>query len=201
MQHPMREGSQLAQISRFFAGQGLLMQLLFLGIILALGWLLIRPFRKLRPYTGQILVLVAILWIGLLFYIITFSFPVPRFSGVATTGATVPRFWFYVLIPVTLLAFIPMLKGEEVPDRKRGSLRRVGIVMGALVLSLFAFRYIGYYLSSAIFLVVIMWVLDSRNKIELVAVPVCWVIFSYFFFARLLYVRLPVGMLFAGLLG
>ncbi|WP_159438775.1 tripartite tricarboxylate transporter TctB family protein [Alkalispirochaeta americana] len=177
------------------------MQMVFLGIVLALGWLLIRPFKKLRPYTGQILVLASILWIGLLFYVITFSFPVPRFSGVATTGATVPRFWFYVLIPVSFLAFIPMLKGEEVPDKDRGNLWRLGIVFGVLVLSLVSFRYIGYYLSSAIFLVVVMWVLDSRNKIELIAVPVCWVIFSYFFFARLLYVRLPVGALFTGLFG
>ncbi len=191
----------MAQIGRFFAGQGLLMQIVFLGIVLAFGWLLIRPFKKLRPYTGQILVLVGIFWIGLLFFFVTFSFRVPRFASVATTGATVPRFWFYVLIPIILLAFIPMLKGHEVPDTKSGNLRRVGIVFVTLVLSLVAFRYIGYYLSSAIFLVVVMWVLDSRNKIELIAIPVGWVIFSHFFFVRLLYVRLPIGTLFAGLFG
>jgi hypothetical protein len=191
----------MVQIGRFFAGHGLLMQLVFLAIVLVLVWLAIRPLKKLRPYTGQLLVLASIVWIGLLFYFVTYTFPVPRFAAVATTAATVPRFWFYVLIPVTLLALIPMLKGQETPDPRWGSLRRVGTVFGVLVLSLVSFRYIGYYLSSAIFLVVVMWVLDSRDKIELIAIPVGWVVFSYLFFARLLYVRLPVGMLFAGLFG
>jgi hypothetical protein len=191
----------LAQVGRFFAGHGLLMQLVFLVIVLALVWLVIRPFKKLRPYTGQLLVLASIVWIGSLFYVITFSFPVPRFTAVATTAATIPRFWFYVLIPVTLLALIPILKGEEVPDPKWGSAQRVGIVFGVLMISLASFGFFGYYLSSAVFLVVVMWVLGSRNKIELIAVPVCWVVFSHFFFARLLFVRLPVGRLFAGLSG
>ena len=191
----------MVQIGRFFAGHSLLMQLVFLVVFLALGWLAIRPFKKLHRYTGQLLVLAAVFWVGLLFYFITYSFPVPRFASVATTGATIPRFWFYVLIPVTMLAFIPMLKGEEVPDPRWGNARRVGIVFGTLALSLVSFRYIGYYISSAIFLVVVMWVLDSRSKIELIAVPVGWVVFSHFFFARLLYVRLPIGTLFAGLFG
>ncbi len=191
----------MAQIGRFFAGQGLLMQLVFLIVALAVVWVLIRPFKRLRPYTGQVLVLAGVFWIGLLFFIVSYSFPTPRFAAVATSAATIPRFWFYVLIPVTILALIPMLKGEEVPDPKWGSLWRVAIVFGVLVASLFAFRYIGYYLSSAIFLVVMMWVLESRNRIELIAVPVGWVIFSHFFFARLLYVRLPIGTLFAGLFG
>jgi hypothetical protein len=191
----------LIQIGRFFARHGLLMQLVFLVTVLALVWLAIRPSKKLRPYTGQLLVLASIFWIGLLFFFVSFSFPVPRFAAVTTTAATLPRFWFVVLIPVTLIALIPMLKGEETPDPKWGSLRRVSIVFGILVLSIAAFRYIGYYLSSAIFLVVVMWVLDSRNKIELIAIPVGWVIFSHFFFARLLYVRLPIGALFAGLFG
>jgi hypothetical protein len=191
----------MIQIGRFLAGQGLLMQLVFLVAILSLGWLVLRPFNKLRPYTGQLLILAGIFWIGLLFFFITFTFPVSRLAMVATTAATIPRFWFYVLIPVTLLALIPILKGEEMPDPKWGSLRRVGIVFVTLVLSLAAFPYIGYYISSAIFLLIVMWVLDSRNKIELVTVPLGWVIFSYLFFARLLYVRLPVGVLFSRLPG
>lgn len=177
------------------------MQLVFLGVVLALGWVLLRPFKKLHPYTGQILVLLGILWVGILFFFITFAFRVPRFANVVTTGATIPRFWFYVLIPVSLLAFIPMLKGEEIPDEHSGSLSRVGLVFAVLVVSLLLFQFIGYYISSALFLVAVMWLLDSRSKIDLIVVPVGWVIFSYFFFYRLLYVRLPIGSLFARILG
>ncbi len=189
----------MAQIGRFFAGNGLLMQLVFLAIVLALGWLAIRPFKKLHPYTGQILVLLFILWVGLLFFFLTYSFRIARLGNMSTTAATMPRFWFYSLIPVSLLAFIPMLKGEDDPDPKWGNVWRVAIVFASLVISFSLFRFIGYYLSSAIFLVVVMWVLGSRNKIEMTAMPIGWVIFSYFFFAQLLNVRLPVGALFAGL--
>jgi hypothetical protein len=189
----------LAQIGRFFAGHGLFTQLAFLFIVLALAWLVIRPFKRLHPYTGQILVLVFVLWVGLLFYFLTYSFRVARLGSMATTAATMPRFWFVVLIPVSVLAFIPMLKGEEQHDPKWGSVWRVAIVFGALIISFLLFPIIGYYLSSAMFLVAIMWVLGSRNKLELAAMPVGWVIFSYFFFAQLLNVRLPIGALFAGL--
>ena len=191
----------MAEIGRFFSGQGLLMQLVYLGVALALGWVLLRPFKKLHPYTGQVLVIIGILWVGILFFFITYAFRIPRFANVVTTGATIPRFWFYVLIPVSFLAFIPMLKGEEIPDEKRGNLQRLGLVFATLVISLLLFRSIGYYISSALFLVVVMWLLDSRSKIDLIAVPVGWVIFSYFFFNRLLYVRLPIGSLISRILG
>lgn len=177
------------------------MQLVFLGVVLAISWVVLRPFKKLHPYTGQILVLAGILWVGVLFFFITFAFRIPRFANVATTGATIPRFWFYVLIPVSLLAFIPIMKGEELPDEKSGNLQRVGLVFAVLVVTLMSFQYIGYYISSALFLVAVMWLLDSRNKVDLIVVPVGWVIFSYFFFYRLLYVRLPIGSLFSRILG
>jgi len=191
----------LVQIGRFFTGQGLLMQAIFLVLAVALVWLLIRPFKKLHPYTGQILVLGGIFWIGLVFYFITFALPVPRIAENFNIPSTIPRFWFFLLVPVIILALIPMLKGEEDSDLKSGNLKRLSAVFGTLVISLILFQYIGYYISSAIFLFVVIWVLGSRSKIELIAIPVGWVIFSYLFFARLLFVRLPVGELFTRLFG
>jgi len=169
------------------------MHFVILAIFLALMWLLIRPFKKLRPFTGQLLVALAILWMGILFYVISYSFPVPRFGGGVTEAGTIPRVWFYALVPSVALVLIPIFRGKDEPDPKWGNIKLVGIVLTSLVISIALFQYIGYYISSAIFIVVCMWVLGSRNKIELVAVPVGWVAFSYFIFARLLNVRLPVG--------
>jgi len=102
---------------------------------------------------------------------------------------------------VTILALIPIIRGKDDPDPKWGNVRLVAMVLAALIVSIGLFGVLGYYLSSAIFIVTMMWMLGSRNKIELVAVPAGWVLFSYFIFARLLSVRLPIGRVFTALLG
>jgi hypothetical protein len=106
--------------------------------------------------------------------------------------------WFYALAVSTALAFIPIFTGKETPDVKwGGSLKNIGIILGFLIISVVLFKYIGYYLSSALFVVATLWVLGVRKKIQLLILPLGWLVFSYFIFARLLYVQLPVGIIFS----
>ena len=175
---------------------------LVLAGFLAIVWLIARLTPRFRPYTGQLMVLMGVLGVGLIFFLITFSFPPPApILRAVTTAGTIPRIWFYALIPVTILALIPIIRGKDDPDPKWGNVRLVAMVLAALIVSIGLFGVLGYYLSSAIFIVTMMWMLGSRNKIELVAVPAGWVLFSYFIFARLLSVRLPIGRVFTALLG
>jgi len=192
----------LATVGSFFATLWWPLHFLILAVYLGLLWALIRPFKRLRPYTGQLLVLAGIFWVGLLFYIISFSFPAPApILRAVTDASTIPRVWFFALIPVVILTLIPIFRGTDDHDPKWGNVRLVGIVLAALVISIALFGFIGYYISSALFMITVMWVLGSRKKLELIAVPAGWILFSYFVFARLLNVRLPVGSLFSGLLG
>jgi len=192
----------LTRLGNFLAELGLPFHFLILAVFLGLIGLAVRPFARLRQYTGQLLVLAGVFWVGLLFYVISFSFPAPSpILRAVTDAGTIPRAWFYALLPVMVLALIPIFRGKEEPDPKWGNLRLVGIVLCTLIISISLFSVIGYYASSVIFIVVTMWVLGARGKIELVAVPVGWVLFSYFVFARLLHVRLPIGSIFSGLLG
>ena len=62
------------------------------------------------------------------------------------------------------------------------------------------FPYIGYYLSSAIFIVLVMLGMGEKNKIQLVVTPLAWCLFTYVVFDRLLFIRLPIGLFFKGLL-
>ena len=190
----------LAELGSFLAGLHWLIHFIILAGMLVVIWLAIRPFGKLRPYSGQLMVLGAIFWMGLLFFVISYSFPVPRFGGGVTEAGTIPRVWFYVLVPATLIALIQIIRGKDDPDPKWGNVKLVAIIFATLVISVGLFNIIGYYISSAIFIVVTMWMLGSRSKIELIAVPAGWIIFSYFIFARLLYVRLPVGSIISGFL-
>jgi len=134
-----------------------------------------------------------------LFFFLTFSFPVPRFGSGNTDAGTIPRVWFYALAPAVILTLIPIVRGQTDPDPKWGNLRLMGLVFVALVVSVGLMGTIGYYVSSAIFIVVTMWLLGSRGKIELAVVPLGWVLFSYFLFAQLLNVRLPIGSVFAAI--
>ena len=189
-------------IGSFFANLWWPLIFLILAVFLGLVWLLTRPSKRLRPYTGQILVLAGAFWVGLMFFFISFSFPLPSpILRAVTSARTIPQVWFLALVPVTVLALIPILRGKEEHDPKWGNVRLVAIILTALIVSVGLFGILGYYVSSALFMITTMWVLGSRNKIELVAVPAGWVLFSYFIFARLLNVRLPIGSIFAALLG
>ena len=192
-------GYTLAAIGRFFYDLGWPVNFVILAVLVAILWVIGMRFKSLRPYLGQLLVLCAILWMSIVFFLISFSFPVPRFGGGVTEAGTIPRVWFYAIVPTIALAFFHILKGKGDPDPKWGNVRNVGIVLGTLIISISLFQFIGYYISSAAFIIVTMWLLGSRSKVELIAVPAGWVLFSHFIFARLLSVRLPIGDLWSGI--
>jgi len=191
----------MVEFGKFIAGLNPLIQFLMLAVFIGLVFAATRPFQKLRPYTGQILLFAGVFWVGALFFIMSFSFPVPTgLMASNTNSSTIPHVWFYVLIPSTIFALIPVFTGKETPDVKwGGGLKNVGIILGALIASVILFQFIGYYISSALFIAVTLWVLGIRNKIQLIALPLGWVVFSYVVFARILFVRLPVGSIFSGL--
>ncbi len=169
----------------------------FVGLL----WFLISRSQRLRPYTGQLVVLGAIAWVAAVFYVVTYSFPVPRGALASNAdAATVPRLWVILLVPFLLLVLQQILSRQEEPDRPFGQLRLNGVILGTLVISLLLFEWIGYYLSSALFILACMLLLQQRNRVILVAVPIGWVAFTYAIFARLLFLPLPVGKLFSLLL-
>ena len=186
----------MQQFAKDIASVSPLHHFLVLAVFLSSLWGLLR-FSRLRPYTGQILLLAAIVWMGTIFALITFSFPRPRGMMVnATSAGTIPRVWVLALVPFALLTLLPMITGKEKPDKPWKNLKLVAYVLAAIAASLLLFDYIGYYLSSALFIFVVMLLLKSCSKVQLIAVPVGWVIFTYLVFAKLLSVTLPAGRLF-----
>ncbi|MCL2498789.1 MAG: tripartite tricarboxylate transporter TctB family protein [Defluviitaleaceae bacterium] len=184
----------MVTMGRWLAGLAWPWQFVLLAVFLGAVFLLTVPFKKIHPFRGQLMVLAAITWVGIVFYLISFTFPGRSiFTGNMPPSYTIPRLWVYALIPTVILTLIPIIRGKNDPDPKWGNLKMVGIVLTALVISVGLFNYIGYYISSALFIVVLMWILGCRSKVELIAVPAGWVVFTYFVFAQLLNVRLPVG--------
>lgn len=173
--------------------------LLVCVIILAALYVIFWKIPKTRPFKGQLIILCAICLMALLFFILTYSFKVSKMATGAT-AATMPRAWCGCLIPVALLCLKSILDGSAEPDEPFGKHWKMVIgVAVAVFFSVYLFQSIGYYLSSAIFLVMLMWIMEERRPVVLAAVPVCWCIFTYFVFAKFLFIALPTGTLWASI--
>lgn len=168
-------------------------------VVIMLGFFfLYGKIEKLKPYRGQMMVITGLCLFFLLFFLMTFAFKV-RKTMVHTTAATIPRAWIYLMIPVAIMIVTSILNGKSGTDEPFGRWQlTLGIALAAFV-SVFLFEYIGYYLSSVLFLVLMMFCLRERKVTRLIAVPVIWVLFTYLVFAKLLYITLPTGSLWAGL--
>lgn len=143
-------------------------------------------------YIGNILLPVIVLaFAGICFYQ-TFDFPGGR-GDVGPAG--VPYLWIGFTAIFTVMLIIQAILHRMPPDPVPG---RVGFVLmftGWLVLYLMAIQNIGYYVSTFTFLIVSMYILSYRNFVVMFGVSITWLVFSYFVFAKLLYIPLPEGPL------
>lgn len=172
--------------------------LVALVVLLAVLFLVFRGVKKLRPYTGQLLLLSAFLFIALVFFLLTFSFKVSKMAA-GVSARSMPRLWIFLLVVSAAMVLIDVLRGKSDPDKPMGRWQLVIAVLVLSVVSVALFSYIGYYISSGIFLVCFMLLLGERKPVKLIAVPVCWGLFTYFVFNKFLFITLPAGSLFSGL--
>ena len=155
--------------------------------------------KKLKAYRGQMMVITGLCLLFLLFYLLTFAFKIRKAQMVHTTASTMPHVWIFLMIPVAIMVITSILNGKSGTDEPFGRwILTLGVAVAAFV-SVFLFEYIGYYLSSALLLVLMMFLLRERKVAVLVGVPVGWVLFTYFVFAKLLFISLPIGSLWTGL--
>ena len=171
--------------------------LIFVALMVAF-WVLYTFVPRLKPYRGQLMVITFICLFTLLLFLYTFSFRIKKIMKY-TNAATMPRTWVALMVPVILLVVVSILNGSTQPDEpfKRWKLA-LGIGV-AVFASVFLFDYIGYYLSSALFLVLMMWLMKERKILRLVLTPICWCLFTWLVFDKLLYITLPTGQLFQSL--
>ncbi len=175
-----------------------------LGVIALLLLLLYFVFG-LSPRTKrvriQLLVLCAMDLITLLFYLLTFSLRVSKLAQSAgATPRTMPRLWALLMLFASIGAFFAILHGEgnDEPFQRWAFALVVGV---GSIFSVMMFSIIGYYLSSALFIVLVMVAMKEKSKVQLIVTPIVWCLFTYIVFDRLLFISLPTGLLLQGLLG
>lgn len=169
------------------------------AVVIMLGlFFLFRAFPRTRRVMAQLLVLSGMCLLALLFFLLTFTLKVSKMAvDTGFSARTMPRFWCLLMLPVAVAAFVQILKKDHAEDEKFG---RWGLALGVALGSIFSvilFQFVGYYISSAVFIFIVMWVMKERKWTMLTFTPLGWVAFTYLIFQKLLYINLPTGMLFS----
>lgn len=173
----------------------------FIALVLVLLYFLFGLSERTKRVRSQLLVLCAMDLITLLFFLLTFSLRVSKLAqNAGATPRTVPRLWAFLMIFASIGAFFAILKHDAKEDEPFERWIFALLVGVGSIFSVMMFSFIGYYLSSALFIVLVMVSMGERNKVQLVVTPVIWCLFTYIVFARLLFIKLPVGMIFKGIM-
>jgi len=138
--------------------------LLAIGALIVLSGIgILVRFSGMRPYLSNILIPCCLIALSLVFLAITF-----RFSGEEEAGpAAIPRLWISLILILSSIILGQILRGKDkdevVPRIKRRGL--LALVMVTLISYFLAISYIGYFLSSFLFIVLLLNMLTYRKKL------------------------------------
>ena len=165
-----------------------------LAVTLAAIWLTWRQYASGQAQRLGHLVIPALILVAALGCLVqTLSFP----RGTGSVGpAAVPKLWAVMLIPLCIYTYFAS-PGE--PIEHHGRAWRTDLVwwfVGLMALYIIGTIVLGYYLSTAGFLLSAMYLLGLHDRRTAVWVTGGWLLFACVAFAGLLYVPLPTGLLF-----
>lgn len=156
---------------------------------LLVGLAIAVRFSKLRRYQGNILVPSCLVALSLVFLLLTFDFP----SGEAGP-AVIPRLYITVILVLAGIIFLQIFRGTEkvVPKLERKGF--LALLMAVFIAYFLAMPYLGYFLSTFLFIVLMLHILGYPKKVFIWVISGGWVLFSYVLFYKFLYIQLPLGI-------
>ena len=171
----------------FSEGFGLgILTLLLLAILAGVGVAIGRSKKKI--YFGNILLPCTLIALSIMFLAISFSFPEEEVGP-----AAVPHLWIFWTILLCSAILFQVFRGSGDADPESGRIGFLLLIMAMLAAYYFAMQTIGYFLSSFLFLVILMHILSYKKKLAIYSVSAGWVIFSYIVFYKVLFIQLPLG--------
>ena len=177
-------------------GQGTPLLILTIGLItiIALAGYLVYISSFSNTF-GRIMVIAFFLLISIVLYLQSFIFPVSHEVG----PAVIPRLWIFALVPLSLLLLVKTLRNKDGVEEAGTRVDIVLTFIGFLVVYLLVMNYIGYFLSTFIFMITGMIYLGYKNIKVMLITSATWIVFSYIIFYKILFVPLPLGKWFEGL--
>ncbi|MGN0830160.1 MAG: tripartite tricarboxylate transporter TctB family protein [Candidatus Ornithospirochaeta sp.] len=176
---------------------------ILLGFVVILTGLyfLFNAFPRTKKVKLQLLVLSAMDLVTLLFFLLTFNLRISKLAAESgATPRTMPRLWALLMLFVSIGAFFAIIKQGAKEDEKFDRWAFALLVAVGSIFSVFMFKYIGYYISSAVFILVVMLAMGEKNKWQLILTPIIWCVFTYLVFYKMLFIKLPFGTWFSWLI-
>ncbi len=143
-----------------------------------------------RPFLGDIVLPAVFIAVACLFAAIASGFPAEDAGP-----EIIPYLWSLLLIVFSTAIIILAWMGKIEPPRKIGRLDVLIKFIGATIAYLIGMQLVGYYLTTGIFLIAVIYALGYRRYVTLASVTGGWLLFAYIVFQRTLYVPFPVGKL------
>ena len=173
----------------FSEGTGLFVWTIAL-ILIGFGIYVGFRYSKLKDYSGQTIIPLVMIVISLVLCAATLGFPSEEAGP-----ALIPLLWIFWLILLSMVILVFCFTGMIDKDPKSGRMGFLGLGVSLVVAYYFAMDYLGYFLSSFLFLVFAMYMLSYRKPLTILLVGTGWVLFSYLVFYKFLYIQLPLGLI------
>jgi hypothetical protein len=135
-----------------FLSEGLGLKILIAGLLAALAGIgiTVRLSGK-KEYIGEILVPCTLIALSMVFFAVTYSFPSEEAGP-----AAIPQLWILWTVLLCSVILWQVFKGTAKSDPKSGRLGFLLLVVVIVVAYYFAMQTIGYFISSFLFLVLLM---------------------------------------------
>jgi len=143
---------------------------------------------------GLLVFLILVLITSLIFLIDTFSY--------YSIAAIVPRLYLVILIILSSIMIISLIrKNKGLVDFKNlnSPNKRVVLVLAVTAAYTFAISIVGFYLSTFLMMPISAMLLGGKKKYQIIMATVGVIGFIYLMFNVILDIRLPAGMLWAGM--
>lgn len=136
------------------------------------------------------------IWLALFFLYQISLFSIPDDLNI-TDPALVPLLWIILLIVLSVIQFFRSLKGADtkITHMNRNTWKVLLIIL-LLIIYFVLIPLIGYFISTAFLIAVLMIILNFRDPSLIVISSTGFVIFSYLVFQLLLHIDLPAGRIF-----
>jgi hypothetical protein len=157
-------------------------------VIIGIGVWVLRSGR--RKHLFNILIPCILIAFSLIFLALTFDFPRQEEAG----PELIPRLWIYLIVVLSGIILWQVLRGK---DKAVSKIEKPGLlifVMAALIGYFLAMPYLGYFLSTFFFIVLLLHVLSYPKKALIYMIAGGWCLASYLVFYKLLYIQLPLGI-------
>jgi len=164
------------------------MAAVFLLVLLIL-YFFKRPWFKAEVVIGLLLIFLS----GYLYWL-TLDFPQGELSKTAGPAA-MPRLWIYGLILFSGILIVNTIRDNADSNNENGrNLFQSVSLIGLMIAYLLMVGFLGYYISTALFLISGAYLLGYRNHWIIAGSGLGFTLLSYLVFYKLLQVPLPLGI-------